>query len=199
MDFKYLYNFLKLKIRIVFLRLLNKKIKIVIGALNKESKGWVPTKIIQLNLLKPDNWKRFFRSGSIDAILAEHVWEHLDGDQAKTAAKNCYNYLKNGGNLRVAVPDGFHPNRSYIEKVRPGGLGPGADDHKVLYNYKTIKKVFEGVGFKVKFLEYFNEKGNFNYFNWESSDGKVIRSKRFDKRNQDGKLVYTSLIIDAIK
>jgi len=46
----------------------------------------------------------------LDAILAEHVWEHLTKEEALIAALTCYRYIKNGGYLRVAVPDGPHPN-----------------------------------------------------------------------------------------
>jgi hypothetical protein len=43
-------------------------------------------------------------------------------------------------------------------------LGPGADDHKVLYNYKLIHEIFNE-DFEIKYLEYFNEKGEFIYTN----------------------------------
>ena len=56
---------------------------------------------------------------------------------------NCYEFLRPGGRLRIAVPDGFHPEPGYIEYVRPGGTGIGADDHKVLYNYQSLRKLLE--------------------------------------------------------
>lgn len=34
--------------------------------------------------------------------------------------------LKPGGYVRVAVPDGFHPDPAYIEMGRPGGYGTGS-------------------------------------------------------------------------
>ena len=40
-----------------------------------------------------------------------------------------------GGNFRIAVPDGFHTDPSYIENVKPGGTGEGSEDHKNLFNY----------------------------------------------------------------
>ena len=55
------------------------------------------------------------------------------------------------------------------------------------------------VGFKVELLEYWDEDGNFHFKNWTNKHGKVKRSKRYDSRNSDGQLNYTSLIIDAIK
>jgi len=54
------------------------------------------------------------------------------------ANKNAFDFLRIGGTLRIAVPDGCHPDPNYIEHVRPGGTGAGADDHQFLYTYKTI-------------------------------------------------------------
>ena len=97
------------------------------------------------------------------------------------------------------MPDGFNPNQEYLDWVKPGGTGDGAKDHKVLYNYKTFKEIFESVGFKVKMLEYYDETGEFHFEEWHPDEGPIKRSKRYDKRNKDGKLNYTSLILDAIK
>lgn len=142
---------------------------------------------------------RYFQKDSVDRILGEHVWEHLTLEDGAVAAATCFTFLKKGGRLRVAVPDGFHPDENYIEFVKPGGLGAGADDHKVLYNYQTFSRIFEQAGFRVELLEYFDENGIFHAQNWDMSDGYIHRSIRYDSRNSDGKPVYTSLIIDAVK
>lgn len=179
----------------------NKKtpLKIVVGASGIFQEGWVGTDKDNLNLLKKSDWKKLFKLNSIEAILAEHVWEHLSIEEGKLALSNCYKYLKKGGRFRVAVPDGFHPDPDYIDYVKPGGHGAGADDHKVLYNYRLLKSAFEETGFKVNLLEYFDEEGNFHCINWNTEDGMIRRSKRFDERNKNGKLNYTSLIMDGIK
>jgi predicted SAM-dependent methyltransferase len=113
--------------------------------------------------------------------------------------KTCFTFLKSGGFLRIAVPDGFHPDKEYIECVKPGGFGAGADDHKILYNYKIMQASLEKAGFKVNFLEYWDENGKFQYKDWDPKTGMIHRSKRFDERNASGELKYTSLIVDAIK
>ena len=59
--------------------------------------------------------------------------------------------------------------------------------------------MFEAAGFKVKLLEYFDEKGNFHQNRWNGADGVIFRSKKYDPRNQGEKKVFPSLIIDAIK
>lgn len=174
-------------------------LRIVIGAGGVFERGWIPTDIETLNILNIADWKYYFPEGSIDAILAEHVWEHLTIEQGIEAARNCYKYLRPGAYLRVAVPDGFHFKPEYIDHVRPGGAGAGAADHKVLYNFKSLREVFSKIGFHVHLLEYFDEKREFHYEDWNSEDGMVCRSKRFDTRNQDGLLNYTSIILDARK
>jgi predicted SAM-dependent methyltransferase len=184
-------------------RLLKAKppIRIVIGASGWCDAGWIPTEQVFLDLTKPTDWERFFRPNSIDAMLAEHVWEHLHPEEGRLGAQVCYTYLKPGGYLRLAVPDGFHPSSEYIEWSRVGGRSPMqlSNDHKVLFTYRTLRELFESAGFRVVFHEYFDENGTFCYHEWNPKDGMIRRSKRFDKRNRDGKLVYTSIIMDALK
>ena len=174
--------------------------KIVVGASGVVPDGWIGTDIDQLNLVVQSDWDRYFLTHSIDAILAEHVWEHLTPEQGKTAARMCQRYLKPGGYLRAAVPDGGHSDPTYINYVKPGGIGAGADDHKVLYTNKTFAAMFQSAGFdQVDSLEFFDESGEFQATAWNESDGMIHRSIRFDKRNQDGRPNYTSLIVDARK
>ncbi len=178
--------------------------RIIVGASNTEFEGWEPTNQDVLNLLVESDWFACLKPNSLDAILAEHVWEHLTQNEAVVAAKNCYKFLKPGGYLRVAVPDGLHPDPDYIEWVRPGGNGPGADDHKVLYTYDTFRKVFAAAGFDVSLCEYYDERGEFHATDWDPAAGMIRRSKRFDKvtfdRSKSGKgFDFTSIIMDAIK
>jgi predicted SAM-dependent methyltransferase len=173
--------------------------RIVVGASGQFGKGWVPTDVELLDLLDPDGWERHLQPGSLDAILAEHVWEHLTEEEGVAAARTCFKYLSTDGYLRVAVPDGLHTASAYIEWVKIGGVGPGADDHKVLYTYKTIREVFERAQFEVVLYEYFDEEGRFHYKEWDPGDGMIRRSKRFDERNENGRLDYTSIVLDARK
>jgi predicted SAM-dependent methyltransferase len=174
-------------------------VQIVLGASGIYDAGWIPTEIGVLDILKAGQWTRVFAENSIDAILAEHVWEHLTPEQGLVAARNCLRFLKPGGYLRAAVPDGFHPDPTYIEWVRVGGTGAGADDHKVLYTCETFRGLFEQAGFEVEPLEYFDSAGAFHAVEWDPDAGKIHRSKRFDERNQNGQLNYTSIIVDARK
>jgi predicted SAM-dependent methyltransferase len=173
--------------------------RIVIGASATFDPGWIPTEIEALNVLRAADWARFFEPDSIDALLAEHVWEHLTPEEALLGAQLCHRYLKPGGYLRIAVPDGNNPDPEYIEYVKVGGKGAGADDHKVLYNHRSARALFERAGFEVRLYEYFDDAGKFQYKEWSPEDGMIHRSKSFDKRNRGGKLGYTSIILDAVK
>ena len=173
--------------------------RIVIGSSGTAPEGWVPTDREVIDLLREDTWLRHFGPGSLDAILAEHVWEHLSADDAARAAVTCYQFLKPGGYLRVAVPDGLHPDPAYIEQVRPGGSGSGASDHKVLYDYSSVGELFAVAGFEVRLYEYFDCDGRFQFVDWNPADGMIRRSIRFDERNSPKRLAYTSIILDAVK
>lgn len=174
-------------------------LKIVVGSSDIYQDGWIPTEIDFLNMLIDSDWQKFFTPDSISAIIAEHVWEHLTPGQGFTAAANCFKYLKPGGHLRIAVPDGFNPKKEYIDYVKPGGSGAGADDHKILYTYQSMSEMLQRAGFTVRLLEYFDENGKFHHNPWDAKDGMVWRSQDHDKRNMNGELNYTSLIVDAIK
>lgn len=173
--------------------------KIVVGSSGIFEEGWIPSEIEVLNLLKGDNWLNFFEPASISHILAEHVWEHLSQDDGVIAAQTCFRFLKPQGRLRIAVPDGYHSDPDYIDYVKVGGIGDGADDHKILYNYQSLSLMLKRVGFQVDILEFFDEGGNFHHKDWDIEDGFIHRSLKYDRRNIGGHPHYTSLIIDAIK
>lgn len=176
-------------------------LKLVIGASGKGNPGWFPTDEQFLDLTKPAHWQRFFPPSSVEALLAEHVWEHLTAREAHLAARTTFEFLKPGGYLRVAVPDGYHPDPVYREWSRVGGKGPGqvSNDHKIFYTYQTLGALFESVGYRVTLLEYHDEHGQFHRRPWDARDGLIRRSAQFDKRNWPGRLVYTSIILDAVK
>jgi predicted SAM-dependent methyltransferase len=175
------------------------RVRIVIGASGSAPEGWTSTDIEFLDLREARHWETYFERDSIDAMLAEHVWEHLTIREGLEAARRCFEYLRPGGYLRLAVPDGLHPNPSYRQSVMPGGSGPGAAEHKVLYDFRMLVALFEEAGFRVQLLEYFDTEGTFHFTDWDPAAGPIQRSKRFDERNRDGVLRYTSVILDAHK
>lgn len=174
-------------------------LRIVLGASGYVEQGWTGTEVEYLDILNTENWERYFKESSIDAILAEHVWEHLFPEEGVAAAENCFKYLRAGGYLRIAVPDGNHPDPDYIRQVEIGGTGVGASDHKILYTWESLQGMLRKVGFHCHLLEYFDQNGEFHGLDWDSRSGMIHRSRKYDRRNTSNHLTYTSLIIDAFK
>lgn len=194
------FYYRRLKNRRIMKKQLEKGIrKLVIGADQTSFNDWLISDIESLNLLSKSDWRSLFGDVRLNCILAEHVWEHLTEEQGKLAAKHCYEQLKKGGILRVAVPDGNHPNPEYIQQVTVGGTGHSAHDHKELYTIERFSNVFKEAGFVIKPLEYFDSEGKFHHHHWNENDGYIRRSLRNDRRNKDGNPNYTSIILDAIK
>jgi len=189
------WNFFKLKSKI---KNSTGALYIVIGSEKTRYNNWLSTNIEHLNLLKLDSFEALFGNKKVDRFLAEHVFEHLHYEDVLLALKHCYQYMNKGGVIRIAVPDGFHPNPDYINMVKPGGSGYGSDDHKLLYNYRLLSEALEATGFKPYVLEYYDEEGKFHFNEWKSEDGHVNRSMRYDKRFHEP-IAYSSLIVDGIK
>jgi hypothetical protein len=89
------------------------------------------------------------------------------------------------------------PTLPYIEYVRPGGIGAGAGNHKVLYNHVTITYLLCQAQYDYELPEYFDEEGQFHRCSWDISDAFVCRSAEHDLRNRQRALSYTSLIVHA--
>ena len=177
-------------------------IKIIIGAGDQRYDGWIATQGEVLNLLNEDHWSKFFGNKRADALLCEHVWEHLTLEEGKNAAKICFKYLKPGAKLRCAVPDGNFSNLEYQNTIKIGGPGPvdhPASGHKVVYNYKSFGNIFKEVGFLVDLLEYCDESHRFHYNQWNIEEGFIYRSLLNDPRNSNGDIKFVSLILDAVK
>ncbi|EUJ18398.1 class I SAM-dependent methyltransferase [Listeria aquatica] len=177
-------------------------LKVIIGAGETRYPGWIPTQENELDLLDRTSWNRQFSASSIDALLAEHVFEHLDFEEGILAAKNCFHFLKPGGYIRVAVPDRHFRNQAYQELVQIGGPGPvdhPAASHKIVYDAKQLTTVFETAGFVTNLLEYCDSDGHFHFHYWNPDDGLIGRSFRYDTRNSSEKLGMVSIILDAYK
>lgn len=173
---------------------------IILGAGATRQEGWISTDKSTLDVTSEQSFSDYFKESHADAFLAEHVWEHLTLALGLKSAALCCAYLKPGGRFRIAVPDGLHPDPGYIEWVRPGGSGAGADDHRMLYDHVTLRMMLSNAGFsRVDLLEWWDEGGTFHSKIWRPEDGLVRRSKKHDGRNVDGVPRYTSLIADAIK
>ncbi len=177
----------------------HKEIKIIVGAGPTKYKGWFSTDIATLDVTNEDHFKKYFKKKKINKILAEHVLEHLTEIDLGLMIKNFYKYSSDDVNIRIAVPDGLHKDRNYINTVKPGGTGEGADDHKHLFTYHSLSEFFEEEKFKPVLVEYWDEGRNFHPGYSNDENGYVLRSFKNDKRNINGTPEYTSLIIDFRK
>lgn len=174
-------------------------INLIIGAGGLKYPNWVSTDKFLLDITHHQEWDFYFMQGSIDRILAEHLVEHLTVGDLTKALKYISFFLKPDGILRIAVPDGYFPDPDYINRVKPDGYGSGSKDHKFLYTYEDLGRILTDCGFDVTLLEYYDENGLFHFNEWNPDDGMIVRSIRFDERNQMGEIRYTSLIVDAYK
>lgn len=174
--------------------------KIILGAGGKTQENWISTEQGQLDVMCRSDFEKVLNGeAKFECMLAEHVFEHLELKDIPTALKNCFDFLSLNGRLRIAVPDGFHPDPEYIDYVKPNGTGAGADTHQILFNYLMLRRLMREVGFDVELLEWWDEDNKFNARLWNEIDGCVERSLANDPRNTDGKPHYTSLIVDGIK
>ena len=171
-------------------------LNVVIGGGETSYEGWIFTDRDLLNITNPSEWSKLFTPGSIDRLLCEHVLEHLSDADCRIALTEGYRYLKPGGLMRIAVPDGYRRDTAYVAEA-----SPPKDGHEVLYNVESLTHLLEGVGFVVTPLEYFDSAEKFHAYEWDENEGFIMRSVRFDTQKdfQRGELYYTSLIVDARK
>jgi predicted SAM-dependent methyltransferase len=175
------------------------EIKIIVGAGQTRYKGWFATDIVTLDVTNEKHFKKYFKKKRINKVLAEHVLEHLTKNELALMIENFKKYSAKDFNIRIAVPDGLHKEETYINSVKPGGTGDGAADHKHLFNYKTLARLFKDRNFKPNFVEYWDEDGIFHQGYSNDENGYVKRSFINDSRNSDGIPRYTSLIVDFRK
>ena len=121
-----------------FLLLYKSYDKIIIGASGQKIKGFLPTEEKYFDVENENHWYRF-KYNSLTEIFSEHVWEHLS--EPFWASYYCYDYLKSGGVLIIAVPDGDDPEQ--VKTDKPPNWG-----HKHLFTYESLKDILQRAGFE---------------------------------------------------
>jgi len=171
-------------------------LNVVIGGGQTNYDGWIFTDRDILDIGEPRDWGALFTSDSIDRILCEHVLEHLSEERCRVALAECYRYLKPGGLMRIAVPDGYRRDPAYAAEA-----SPPKDGHLVLYDIDSLTPLLESIGFRVTPLEYFDRNEEFHAQPWDETEGLIVRSVRFDSQKdfRRGDLYYTSLVVDVRK
>lgn len=107
-----------------------KPLRLHLGSATNRLHGWV-----NIDLLRPGRtldlyWDLRrgipFPTGSVNAVFAEHLFEHLAYEQGIALMRECSRVLVPGGVLRIGVPDLDRYIASYlgrddlIDRVRPG-------------------------------------------------------------------------------
>ncbi len=171
-------------------------INIILGAGLTRYEGWFGTDQHFLDITSALSWQQFFTPASLDRLLAEHVFEHLSWADCRIALEHCYRYLKPGGLLRIAVPDGYRRDLRYVADVAPPHYG-----HQILFTVDTLIPLLTEIGFSVRPLEYFDRDEVLHTDGWDEADGPIQRSSRSDTQEyfRYGDVCYTSLIVDARK
>ncbi len=179
-------------------------IKIIVGAAETYQPGWLSTNEQWLDITKPQDWRKVFQGKRIlSHVVAEHVFEHLTYEEAQTALALINEHLIDGGRVRIAVPDGFNPDETYLKHVGINGIGDDAADHKQLLNAEILEELIRQAGFEAAHLEGYRQDGMLVQIPYKQEDGFILRS-RANADMQDSSLwdfpdADTSLIVDGLK
>ncbi len=195
--FKYRYR----RLRIASAVRSGRNLKIIVGAAETYRPGWYSTNEQWLDIREPIDWKRVFQGKRIVThVVAEHVFGHLTRQESLVALGQIAAHLVDGGRIRIASPDGYHPDEDYQRHVDIGGIGADASDHKQFLNVDSLSNMLSASGFRPFHIEGYDANGNLIENSWSPDDGFVRRSRanRFD--NIWGFTdAGTSLIVDGIK
>lgn len=185
--------------------LLGRPLRIIVGAALTHQKGWYSTNEQWLDIASEQCWSDVFKGKALlTHVVAEHVFEHLTEPQAQRALALIHRHMVPGALIRIAVPDGYHPDPGYLAQVGIAGKGPDAEDHKQLLNAASLRRLLEGAGFSARQLEGYGADGRLLQSEFDVRDGYIQRS-RSNPENMRGVAGWdfvdanTSLIMDGVK
>jgi predicted SAM-dependent methyltransferase len=173
-------------------------IRLNVGSGGTSYPGWFSMDRNLLDITKRRNWERLLRGRLADNVLAEHVLEHLEEREIISAFRNIARFLETGGVFRMAVPDGNHPSEYVRDLSKPGGLEPGAEDHKVFLTIRDVARLEQSSGLRAEPIEYFDDEGRFEARPMRPDRGHIKRSAehyrgRFtESRTEMDRLISTS-------
>ena len=126
----------------------NNEISVILGAAMTKQPDWYSTNEQWLDITNADNWKEIFQGKKlIRYVMAEHVFEHLTYTDAQSALQFIREHMAPKGRIRIAVPDGYHPDPTYIKHVGIAGIGADAEDHKQLLTCDSLTTLLAEAGF----------------------------------------------------
>ena len=170
-------------------------IRIIIGASSTQESGWISTEQDFFDLTDQDTMSKFLGRSKVDAYLLEHVLEHLSIDDSELALSLLANTLKPDGYIRIAVPDGNHPDDDYLHYV---GID-GPDDHKHLWRVGDFERISTELGLNLTALEFCDEMHIRQKI--QQLDDRGLITRRFlnlntDHSNWQSSIGPSSLIVD---
>ncbi len=177
----------------------NKKIKLHLGCGKVHIEGYINIDINSYPGVDTVDDVRFlkrFKKNSVDVIYACMVLEHLGRFQYMPTLKRWYDLLKKGGCLRITIPDFEAICEYYVEtkdlKTLYPALYAGQDNpqniHYWCWDFKTLKKELESIGFK-KVKRYDRNKTehshvrdwSLNYIPYRDKKGNILPDKKWFK------------------
>lgn len=171
-------------------------IKLNIGSGTVLLPGWINLDLPFFDLRSDKLWSYFFNQLHFDHILLEHVLEHLTHQEVQTSLSLAKNHMTPHSVIRIAVPDKNHPSQAYIDYVKPGGTGPGSDDHKSFWNLNDFEQLGEQLNFQINPLEYYDREGQLHMNEINDAHGPISRTARKVHDHHPIKN-YSSLIVDV--
>jgi|SRR5882672_8643874 len=116
-----------------------------------------------------------YPEGGIDEIRLHHVFEHFARHTACALAASWQSWLKNGGQLRIEVPDlvltglaGFNPFASFrrrcvAERHLFGSHEADWAAHKEAYSVGQLRKLVQAFGFAIDRVNRNSWRGTYNF------------------------------------
>jgi ubiquinone/menaquinone biosynthesis C-methylase UbiE len=147
-----------------------KTTKLHLGCGNKPIKDFINIDVRHLEGVDMvDDIKQLssFENKSVDLIYCSHVLEHFGRNEYKSVLKRWFDLLKDGGTLRVAVPD-FEKVVEHYNEYKDLNLLRG-----FLYGGQTYDQNFHYCGWDFKTLEYDLKSIGFNKiirYDWRKTE-----------------------------
>lgn len=197
----YKFRFLKLKFLLIF----SDNVNLILGAALTSQDDWISTNEEWLDISNRKDWFRLFKNQKkVNKAVAEHVFEHLTKDEMRKSLGLIYLHLVENGTLRIAVPDGNHPDPLYRKHTGINGIGADASDHKQFITFEFLEEELKKAGFKCKLIQGYTKEGNLINNDFSTKNGFIMRSrnksyKKINKLGWEFPDSNTSLIVDAFK
>ena len=138
-----------------------------------------------------------FETGTVDLVYMCHVLEHIKNDDLKNVLSEMRRVLKDGGVLRISVPDFdklidvYNAAGKDIESIRRqlmGGQDHQYNVHYCVFNHRRLSDLFKEVGFR--------EVSSWDPDNCRYHDFKDRASRRIKVNGQE---YMISLNLEAVK